>query len=154
MGGRDGGRDLAEVAHRLDQHRVDAAVAESEELLGEEGLRLVGGHGAERREQLTGRAEVAGDQDAVPVRDLAGDAAAGPVELVHPVLEPVHLQPGPGAAEGVRGEELCPGGGVRLVGARTTSGRSTFHSSPAPPSSSPLSCSRVPMAPSMNTGVP
>ena len=75
-GGRDRRLDLGEVAHGLDQHQVDAAVAQPGQLLGEDRLRLGGVHGAERGHQLAGRAEVAGDEGAVLVGDLAREPAA------------------------------------------------------------------------------
>ncbi len=45
--GADGGLDVGEVAHRLDEHEVDAARDEPAQLLGEELLRRLGGQGAE-----------------------------------------------------------------------------------------------------------
>ena len=77
-GGRDRRLHLAEVAHRLDQHDVDAAVAQPAQLLLEELLGVLRRHRAERLEQLAGRAEVAGDEDAVRVGDLTGRSTRRP----------------------------------------------------------------------------
>ncbi len=116
MGSGDSGLQLREVAERLDDDEVDAAVAQPAQLLGEDLLRLCLRHGAERLEQLAGRAEAAGDQGAVLVGDGPGEGGGGLVELVHAVVEPLQPQPGATAAERVGGEDAGAGRGVLLVG--------------------------------------
>ncbi len=144
---------LAQVAQSLDQHQVDAALDQRRELLGEQRLGLLGGHGAERRQQLAGRAEVAGDQQPVLVGHRPGDPRGAPVDL---------------GERGPRGR-ACPAaagcrrrcwwsGSARRPRRRPrgprgrASGFSRFQSSPGAPSSSPRSCSSVPMPPSSSTG--
>jgi hypothetical protein len=98
---------LGEVAERLDEDEVDAALDEGHDLLGEEGLGLLRGQGPERRHQLAGRSEVAGDG--------ARDPGSVAVHLGEPVAEAVHVETGTGAAEGVGGEHARARVGVRRV---------------------------------------
>ena len=106
---------LTEVAQRLDEHQVDPALDQRSELLGEERLRLLERHGPERRQQLARRAEVAGDEQPALVCHRSRDRAGVPVDLGQAVAEPVHVQPRPGAAEGVGRQQPRPRIGVRHV---------------------------------------
>ena len=72
--------------------------------------------GPERRQQLAGRTEVAGDEQPALVGHRPGEP--GPrsrFDLGQPVAEAVHVQPRPGAAEGVGGQHPRPRVGVRRV---------------------------------------
>ena len=110
-------RRLLEVAHRLDQREVDAAGPRGpRHLLGEHRPRVVGGERAEGREQLTGRPDVARDEDAVPVGDRPGQRGTGPADLLGPAGETVRGEPQqPVGAEGVADEDAGAGLGVLLV---------------------------------------
>ena len=59
----DGGLDLGQVAHGLDQDEVERRRPRARDLLREERLGLLGRQRAERREELARRADVAGDED-------------------------------------------------------------------------------------------
>ena len=93
-------------------NEVDAAGHEAAELRFEQGGGLLLVHGAHGEHQLTGRAEVTGDEAAVLLGDLVGDRGGSLVELVDAVAEAVHGQAWLGAAEGVGGEDAGAGLGV------------------------------------------
>lgn len=152
--GRDGldgvhGRlDLGEVAHRLDDHEVDAAVDETAHLLLEHALRLGGGEGAERLEQLARGADVAGRGRRPWAGGLARDPRPFAVELVDALAQALELEPRTRAAEGVGRDDRRARVEVGAVDGGDVVGRSAFHDSEAAPSSSPAAWSIVPMAPS------
>ena len=106
MGGGDRGAGLVEIAHRLDEHDVDSARHQAAQLIGEQLLCTVGCQRAQGLQQLAGRPEVASHQDPVAIGHRAGDAGRSGVDLVDTVLETVPGEPAPGAAEGVRREDL------------------------------------------------
>ena len=108
-------RELVLRGHGLDPDDVGAALGERLGLLGEGGGTLGDGEGAERLEQLAGRADVAGDHDlaalagALGVGDAAGDAGGQLVQLGDAVLGLVQLQAIARAAEAVGEDDVGAG---------------------------------------------
>ena len=87
----------------------------SDQLFGEQLLRVLARQGPQGRQQLTSRAEVTRDEQTAIVRHRSRDLRRRPVHLADAVAEPVHLQPGSRPAERVGGEKPRPRLGVRRV---------------------------------------
>ena len=122
--------------HRLDPGDVGAAGDRPSICSRKAAPRLVG-EPAERREQLAGRADRAGDDDRPRRRigDVAGDRRRRLGQLEHSVLGPVQRQPVAVAAERIGEDDVGAGVDEALVQIGDVSGRSTFHSSGGSPTS-------------------
>jgi hypothetical protein len=122
--GEDGLLDLVQIAERLEDHAVGAAVPERGDLLAEERPGLVASRGAVGLDAHAERADGprhehrhprAALRPRVGVGRLARQFGAAPVDGAHLPLEPVLRELEPVGAERVRLQHLGPGRGVRRV---------------------------------------
>ena len=114
-GALDGGGHFLLGGHGLDPQHVDPAFGQGAGLLGEGVGAVVDGEWTQRVIKLAGRAHGSGHDHLATlfllrlVGDAAGDAGGLAVDLAHPVLEIVQLQPVARAAERVGQEQVRAG---------------------------------------------
>ena len=125
--------DLFRRRHGLDPGDFGAARLQAVDLLGKGIDRLVVGERAERHQQFAGRSDRAGDDHLAAgfVGDAAGDFGGPLVELMHPVLRMMQLQPMAGAAEGVGEDDVGAGIDEALMQRRDRLRRRLVRAAPA-----------------------
>ena len=154
--GRGAGRGAISSGrrHRLDPDDVDAALLQALDLLDEHVDRLVLAHRPERREQIAGRPDRAGDDDptAAPRRRPRGHSRPPPIEFARAPLEIVERQTSPVAAKTIGENDVGAGVDELLVQRPDAIGmgrRSTVQG--CRPRSGPTSKRLVPVAPSASS---
>ena len=96
---------LSEITHRLDEKAIDTTSNKSVHLLLEKFLRPLKGQDAHRLHQVPARTDVTQDVDVLMlISHGACDFSGRTIEFNDSVLQSVHRQSRPAAAESIRGQ--------------------------------------------------